>query len=361
MEDKDDKAVLIVDDDETICAMMQAWLRREGFDPHVAYNGEDALALIERKEFSLMISDINMPGMSGVQLLSKTKRLAPDMAVLMATGITDREIAIHTLELGAYGYLIKPFEFNEMLINISNALHIRSLEIENRAHRHDLERLVKVRTEELENTINQLRKTEKDLHTSREETIQRLSMAAEFRDDDTAMHTVRMSSYCEILARKFQMPDYYCRLIRTASSMHDVGKIGIPDNILLKPGRLTAQEFEIIKKHCEFGYNILVDSNSELLDVAAVIALSHHEKYDGSGYPYGLKGEDIPFEGRIAAVSDVFDALTSDRVYKAAFPLEKALDIIKESSGKHFDPTVVEVFISSMDEILAIKGKFIDS
>ena len=357
----ENQAILVVDDDENIGAMLKVWLLREGYAPHVTNSAEDALALLRKKNFALMISDINMPGMSGVELLSKTKRIAPDMAVLMATGVTDREIAIHTLELGAFGYLIKPFEFNEMLINISNALHLRELEIENRRHREDLETLVKIRTEELENTIRQLRETERDLHFSREETIQRLSMAAEFRDDDTAKHTIRMSMYCEIIARKFHMPDYYCNLIRTASPMHDVGKIGIPDSILLKPGILTAAEFEIIKKHCEFGYNILINSNSELLDIAAVIALSHHEKFDGTGYPYGLVGENIPFEGRIAAVSDVFDALTSDRVYKTAFALDKALEIIVEGSGNHFDPLVVDIFLANLDEILAVKNKFIDS
>jgi len=360
MDNIDNQEVLIVDDDQNICKMMLRWLEKEGYEPSFATSAEEALNILADREFALMICDINMPGISGVELLSKTKRMIPDMAVLMATGITDREIAIHTLELGAFGYLIKPFEFNEMLINISNALHLRSLEIENRHHRHDLEKLVRIRTEELENTIKQLRNTEKDLRFSREETIQRLSMAAEFRDDDTARHTVRMSNYCEILARKAGMPNYYCNLIRTASSMHDVGKIGIPDNILLKPGKLTIEEFETIKKHSELGYNMLIDSNSELLDVAAVIALSHHEKFDGSGYPYGLSGEKIPFEGRIAAISDVFDALTSDRVYKDAFPVEKALGIITANSGSHFDPIIVDLFMASLKEILEIKNKFTD-
>jgi putative two-component system response regulator len=356
----DNREILVVDDEKPICSMLSQWLKHEGYESSVASCGEDAIELLSKSRFALMISDINMPGMSGVELLSKAKIVDPDMAVLMATGVSDRDVAIHTMELGACGYVIKPFEFNEMIINISNALHLRSLEIENKAHREKLEELVEIRTEELETTIRQLRNTETELHASREETIQRLSMAAEFRDDDTAKHTVRMSYYCEILARKSNMSDHYCNLVRTASPMHDVGKIGIPDGILLKKGKLTYDEFEIIKKHCEIGYNILVDSHSELLDVAAVIALNHHEKFDGSGYPNGLSGEDIPFEGRIAAISDVFDALTTARVYKDAFPLDKSLAIMKEGSGSHFDAQILDLFFENLDEFLAVKEKFAD-
>ncbi len=356
----DNRQILVVDDEKPICSMLGQWLKHEGYEPTTAFCGEEAIELLPSNDFALMISDINMPGMSGVELLSKAKTISPDMAVLMATGVSDREVAIHTMELGACGYVIKPFEFNEMIINISNALHLRALEIENKAHRDKLEELVEIRTEELETTIRQLRNTEIELHASREETIQRLSMAAEFRDDDTAKHTVRMSYYCEILAKKSMMSDHYCSLVRTASPMHDVGKIGVPDSILLKKGSLTIEEFEVIKKHCEIGYNILVDSHSELLDIAAVIALNHHEKFDGTGYPNGLSGEDIPFEGRIAAISDVFDALTTDRIYKDAFPLEKALRIMKEGDGSHFDPEIFKIFINHLDEFLAVKEKFAD-
>lgn len=355
------QTILVVDDEQPICAMLSQWLKHEGYEAHIAHSAEEALEALSKKNFALMISDINMPGISGVELLSKAKEICPDMAVLMATGVSDREVAIHTLELGACGYVIKPFEFNEMLINISNALHLRDLEIENRAHRNKLEDLVRIRTEELENTITQLRRTEVELHSSREETIQRLSMAAEFRDDDTAKHTVRMSYFCELLARKSGMSEHYCKIMRTASPMHDVGKIGISDIILLKPGKLTSEEFEVVKKHCEFGYKILINSNSEFLEVAAIIALTHHEKFDGSGYPNGLVGEDIPFEGRIAAVCDVFDALTTDRVYKSAFSVEQAISIMKEGRGTHFDPTLLDLFLNNIDEFLSIKNEFLDT
>jgi putative two-component system response regulator len=356
----DKQTILVVDDEQPICTMLSQWLSHEGYNTRVAYSGEEALEEIGKNDFSLMISDINMPGISGVELLSKAKLIRQDMAVLMATGVSDREVAIHTLELGACGYVIKPFEFNEMLINISNALHLRDLEIENRAHRTKLEDLVRERTRELENTITQLRQTETELLASREETIQRLSMAAEFRDDDTAQHTVRMSRYCELLAQLSGMSEKYCRIVRTASPMHDIGKIGISDTILLKPGRLTSEEFEVVKKHCEFGYRILINSDSEFLEVAATIALSHHEKFNGSGYPKALHGENIPFEGRIAAVCDVFDALTTNRVYKPAYPVDKAIEIMKEGRENHFDPALLDLFLNNFDEFLSIKNRFVD-
>jgi len=353
-------SILVVDDEEPICRMISQWLTREGYQTWMAFSGEEALEVLETQEFCLLISDINMPGISGIELLNRAKTIYQDLAVLMATAISDRDVAIHTLELGAFGYLIKPFEFNEMLINISNALHLRDLEIENRNHREHLEKLVRIRTEELENTVGQLRHTETELHSSREETIQRLSMAAEFRDDDTAKHTVRMSRYCELLAKGCNMSSHYCDLIRIASPMHDVGKIGISDTILLKPGKLTKEEFDVIKKHCEIGFNILSNSNSELLDIAATIALSHHEKWDGSGYPNGDSGENIPFEGRISAIADVFDALTSNRVYKPAFSVEKAKAIMMEGRGGHFDPELLDLFMDSFDQVLEIKKKYSD-
>jgi putative two-component system response regulator len=334
---------------------------KDGYETHVANSGEEALEILHHhRDIALMISDINMPGMSGIELLVTAKKNYENLAVLMASAVDDRKIAVRTLALGGYGYLIKPFDGNEILINVSNALRFRQLEMENKRHLGQLEEIVALRTKELQKTIHQLQITEAELHLSREETIRRLSMAAEFRDTETYLHTVRMSYYCELLARKIMDNPSRCESIRLASPMHDVGKIGIPDNVLLKPGKLTPEEFTIIKTHSQIGFNLLTGSKSELLDLAALIALTHHEKYDGSGYPGNLAGEAIPIEGRIVAVCDVFDALTSDRIYKAAFSVEKAIEIMNEGRGSHFDPILLDHFLDSLAEFLAIKIQYTD-
>lgn len=199
-----------------------------------------------------------------------------------------------------------------------------------------------------------------ELKASGLDIIKHLSVAGEYRDNDTANHVIRMSKYCEALAKKAGYNKKFCETILYASPMHDVGKIGIPDNILLKPGKLSIEEFEIMKKHSEIGASILNSERSEIIKMAKIIAATHHEKYDGSGYPKGLKAEEIPIEGRIAAICDVFDALTSERPYKQAWQVEKALDYIKEQSGKHFDPDLSKHFLDIIDEVLVLKEKYKD-
>jgi len=356
-----DAKILIVDDEIYIREILSRWLSKDGYDCLTASNGEEALLTLAHSPVSLMISDIMMPGISGLELLATAKKKYQDLAVIMATAVDDRQVGTHALEIGAYGYVIKPLDRNEVLLNVANGLHLRGLEMGNRRHREELEQLVEERTRKLQETIRKLLETEKELSISREETIQRLAMAAEFRDDETALHTVRMGSFCQILAIRAGLPPADCELIRSASPLHDVGKIGTPDNILLKPGKLTAEEFVIIKKHAEIGHRLLSNSSSTMLETGAIIAWTHHEKFNGSGYPRGLAGESIPIEGRIAAVCDVFDALTSDRVYKKAYPVDKAVEIMMEGRGNHFDPVLLDLFMNSMDEVLAIKDEYIDN
>jgi putative two-component system response regulator len=215
--------------------------------------------------------------------------------------------------------------------------------------------MINERTSRLWNVITDLEHTQNELRLSREETINRLAIAAEFRDDDTGRHTERMSRYCELIARLAGWDEQQCELLRTASVMHDVGKIGIPDGILLKPGSLTAQEVEIMRTHCEIGHKILSGSTWDLLDLAATIALTHHERLDGTGYPKAIVGSDIPLEGRIAAIADVFDALISDRVYRPAFPIDRAVEMMAADRGTHFDPDLLDLFMGAMDQILEIK------
>jgi putative two-component system response regulator len=352
--------ILVVDDEEPIRRVIARLLQRNGYETETASDADEAMRLLKEKDFALVLTDMDMPGTSGLDLITQIGAGFDDIATVMVTGMDDAELANSALEIGAYGYIIKPFEPNEILINVMNALRRRSLEIENRAHRLRLEQMVRDRTAELWEAIARLEKAEKNLRGSREETIQRLSIAAEFRDDETAQHIQRMSRYCGLLARKAGEDSERCELLRVASLMHDVGKIGIPDQILLKPGPLTSEERTIMEQHAEIGYRILAGSQSELLRLAAEIAWTHHEHVDGSGYPLGISSEEIPLEGRIAAIADVFDALSSDRVYKKAFPFGQAIDIMREGRGAHFDATLLDLFLDSMDEVLAIREQYAD-
>lgn len=345
--------ILIVDDEEPIRGLIENIAVREGFECVTAAGVDEALSILDNERFSLLISDINMPGKTGLDLLLNASSIDENMAVIMATAVDDRNVAVRTLEMGAYGYIIKPFGRNELLISIANALRRRELEINNRMYSEGLETLVRERTKKLV-------LAEQEISDSREETIFRLAKAAEFRDNETAQHTMRIGVFCEILARQAGCGADFCEQIRVASLLHDVGKIGIPDAILLKPGALTKEEFEVIKNHAEIGFRILEDSRSELLLFGAKIAYTHHEKFDGSGYPRQLAGVDIPLEGRITAICDVFDALTSHRVYKAAMPVDEALEIMKEGRGRHFDPELLDVFLGSLEQIMIMKAKFAD-
>ena len=345
--------ILIVDDEEPIRGLIDQIVSREGYACVTAAGVDEALAILAKERFTLLISDINMPDKSGLDLLKAAVGIDEDMAIVMATAVDDRTVAVHTLEMGAYGYIIKPFGRNELLISIANAIRRRELEINNRKYSEELETLVQERTKKVV-------EAEQEVRDSREETIYRLAKAAEFRDNETAQHTIRIGVYADILAKQAACSPEFCEQVRVASLLHDVGKIGIPDAILLKPGPLTKQEFEVIKGHAEIGYRILEDSRSELLLLGAEIAYTHHEKFDGSGYPRGLAGADIPISGRITAICDVFDALTSHRVYKAAMPVAEAVEILKDGRGNHFDPELLDCFLDSLGQILVMKAKFPD-
>ncbi len=343
--------ILVVDDDEMLCQLLIRWLEKEGHECVSAYSGEEALERLSESRYTLMVTDINMPGITGMELLSRIRGRFDDMVSIVASAIDDRSIAVNALELDAFAYIIKPLSKTETLITVDNALRHQKLEQENRDYSEEMSLLVLEQTKDL-------RRKEEEIRLSRDETLCCLGRAAEFRDDDTAQHTLRVGRYCQLLAEKYELDAETCKLIGAAGPLHDVGKIGIPDQILLKPGKLTPAEFEVIKSHCEIGQRILADSTSDLLQLAAKIAYTHHEKIDGSGYPAGLKGEKIPLAGRITAICDVFDALTFDRVYKKAFSIEKAVDILREGSGSHFDAGLLSLFLLSLDEILDIRQRY---
>jgi putative two-component system response regulator len=349
--------VLIVDDEPQVRRLITLMLERQGYVCEGAADVREARALLadDPLRFKLVLCDMNMPGENGLELVRHVLDAYPGIAALMVTGTDDPEIAQIAIKLGAYGYVTKPFSANELLINVANALHRRRLELENRLQRDMLEQHVEARTAALQEALEQLRASEQELRTHHEETIRRLSSAAELRDHETGGHIDRMSRYCALVARRLGLPNDRIELVRIASPMHDIGKIAIPDRILLKPGTFTADERRLMQTHTEIGYAILAGSHAELLRLAATLAWTHHERFDGSGYPRGLVGDEIPLEGRIAALADVFDALTSDRVYRAAYPLEEATTMMQAERGGHFDPTLLDLFLDSIDEVEEIR------
>jgi putative two-component system response regulator len=349
--------VLVVDDEPQVQQLIKRILERHGFECELAASAEEARKSLDAggKRFQLMLCDVNMPGESGLELIRSVLVSHPDVAALMVTGADDPSLAESAIQLGAHGYLTKPFSPNELMIHITNALHRRRLEIENREHREVLERAVENRTAALSDAVSQLQRSEQELRMHQEETVRRLSSMAELRDLETGRHLERMSSYCALIAERFGFSRERVELMRLASPMHDVGKIGIPDNILLKPATLTPDEFQIMQQHTVIGYRILSGSEAELLALAATLAWTHHERFDGSGYPRGIAGDEIPIEGRIAAVADVFDALTTDRIYRPAFGAERAIEMMREQRGAHFDPDVLDCFLDAMESVEEIR------
>jgi putative two-component system response regulator len=345
--------VLIVDDEPVVRRILKQKLSAEGYHCQEASTAREAADSLAKSPAELVVLDIKMPGKSGVELLSEIKKLYPDTAVIMATAIADTSTAIKCMKDGAHDYLVKPFNLDEVVINAQRALEKRRLELDNRAYQQHLEDMVTERTAELKQAIEKLKLTSLD-------TILRLARAAEYRDEETGAHINRMSQYSTALAREMGLGDREVENILYAAPMHDVGKIGIPDRILLKTGSLNKDEWEVMKKHSVIGAEILRGSDAEFIQVAEIIALTHHEKWDGSGYPQGLKGSEIPLAGRIAAIADTFDALTSTRPYRKALPVEESLEIIKQSRGSHFDPDVVDAFLAITDEILAIRDSYQD-
>jgi putative two-component system response regulator len=342
--------ILVVDDDEPTVRMLGRIVGGAGYVWAGAHSAVEARGRLAEERFALLLVDVAMPGESGLQLVERALAEDPEIAAIMVSGIDDPRLARAAVELGAYGYIIKPFTPNEVEIAVHNALQRRELELEYRTHREALEQIVRARTAALQRSADQLKMT-------REETVKRLSLAVNYRHEETGGHTERMSRYCAALARRTGLD---AESIRMASRMHDVGKVAVPDQILLKPGPLSAEERSQMERHATIGHEILSGSGSALLELAAMIALTHHEKFDGTGYPRRLAGSDIPIEGRVAAIADVFDALTNDRCYRDAFSLDQALAMMSSERGRHFDPELLDLFMDSIDEVLQIRSHFTD-
>lgn len=298
-----------------------------------------ALEWAKSHEIDLVITDYKMPQMDGIEFIKWIRRIprCNDVPVMIVTCVEDQSIRYLALESGANDFITKPIDHTECRARCHNMLTM-SLQ----------RKLIKDRALLLEREI---RKTTQELHDREQETLMRLAKAGEYRDEDTGNHILRISRYSKLIAHRLGLSHERCDLIAQSAPMHDIGKIGIPDAILLKPGRLTPEEYKIMQRHTLVGYEILKDSLSKYIQIGAVIALNHHEKFSGEGYPHGLKGDSIPLEARIVAIADVFDALVTDRPYKKSWPMEKAIEYISEERGKHFDPDCAEAFLSELQEV----------
>jgi putative two-component system response regulator len=349
--------VLVVDDETPITEMLFQALSKAGYTCRTAANGEQALSVMAENHFDVVLTDIRMPGMNGVDLLKKIKA-AYDSDVMVMTGFTEDYNYKSIVTAGASDFIQKPISFKELTIRLKRVLRMRYLLVERDQINTELQNSVKKLEKysvELKNALIEVEDAHEELQYAYLDTINRLISAAEYKDEETGDHIVRMSRYCTLMAEKIGLTDETVKLIQYASPMHDIGKIGIPDQILLKPGRLTADEFETIKTHTTIGASILAESRADVLKVAHEIALNHHEKWDGSGYPRGLKKEEIPISGRIVGIADTFDALTSRRPYKDPYPLEVAVEIIRSEQGVKLDLDLVAVFISHIDQVEQIR------
>ena len=353
--------LLIADDEEALRHWEERVVRDQGYSCDGAGDASAVREQLRRDSYQLALLDVNMPGESGIELLAYIRREYPEVAVLMVTGEDSTELAMTVIEQGAYGYLIKPVAAGELLINVANALRRRRGELSRTsACCNACSRPWTSAAQSSKEALQDLELSETKVWVSQAETIFRLARMVEFRDEETGHHLHRMGSYCEIIARQIGHEEQQCELIRLLSQLHDVGKVAIPDSILLKRGKLTPAEFEVIKSHAEIGFQMLSGSASEVVQMGALIARTHHERWDGDGYPRGLAGADIPLEGRIAAVADVFDALTSDRVYRSALPVRSATEMMRSERGSHFDPELLDAFLGALPEVEAIRKAYAD-
>lgn len=342
-----DAKILIVDDEPGNIHVLEKMLNAVGYQNITSTTDSRSTPdLYQSMHPDLVLLDIKMPEFNGFDVMDALRTLETEnyLPILVLTAQLDTETRLKAIKAGAKDFVNKPFIMEEMLARINNLLEVRMLHNSVCGEKKSLE--------------TQVAASSQELRQYQVEIIHRLARAAEYRDNETGMHVVRISKLCERLARGLGLSDHECHLIHHASPMHDIGKIGIPDHILLKPGKLTAKEWAVMKTHTDIGALILSGSESEFLQMAEIIAGTHHERWDGSGYPKGLKGEEIPLVSRIVAVCDVFDALTSDRPYKKAWLVESTVAEMENQSGKLFDPNVFRVFMTLLPEMVSISQQF---
>ncbi len=342
MKDSKPGSVLVVDDDPLTLKAVSLLLEEQGYTSILCSNAIEALEVSRELIFDVVLTDVKMPEVSGMQLLDNIHSLYPGKPVVLMTGYAEFDSAIKAINKGAFNLLIKPFSPEYMISTVEKAVEFNRFKEREKNYKKELESIVQRRTQELAGALSQTESISREI-------IQRFTRVAEYRDTDTGNHISRIGFYSNKLADVLNMPEDFIHQITFASVMHDIGKIGIPDNILLKPGKLTFDEFEIMKSHTSIGKNMLDGSSHPVIQMAASIALSHHERWDGTGYPEGLKGNEVPVEGMIVMIADQYDALRSKRPYKKSFSHEEVNKIITEGDGRtmpeHFNPEVLNAFI----------------
>ena len=340
--------ILIIDDQTTSRQILEELVSSlsENITTESFSDPLTALAWLQTNPPDLVLTDYKMPRMNGVEFTRRLRSIYPDVPVVMITSMEDREIRYQALDAGATDFLTKPVDHVECRARCRNLLTLRQQQI-----------IIQDRARWLEDRVHQ---ATLEIRTREQETLLRLAKAGEYRDEETGFHVLRMAKYSLLIAQHLGLTDDEQHVIETAAPMHDIGKIGTPDHILLKPGKLDPDELVIMRTHARIGYEILKDSPSRYLQMGAVIARGHHEKFDGSGYPDGLAGQDIPLPARIVAVADVFDALTSQRPYKRAWSVQDALQYLQTEKGRHFDPTCVQAFMAQLERVMLVRQQLQD-
>jgi len=339
--------VLIVDDTDINLILFAALIKKlDNCEAHTFSDSTQGLDWAQKNVPDLIIVDYMMPVIDGLEFIRRVREMPGRDAVpiLMITANDQKQLRYRALDIGANDFLIKPVDKVEFLARSKNMLTLSE------ARKNLLDRAAWL--------ADEVRKATAEIVARERETVVRLCRAAEYRDPETGAHIIRMAHFSQLIARELGMSVAEQELLLESAPLHDIGKVGIADKILLKPGRLDFDEFEIMKQHAIYGYELLQGSSSRVLQAGAEIARGHHEKFDGSGYPLGLSGSDIPIFSRIVAVADVFDALTSERPYKRAWTLEASVEFLLEGSGKHFDPDCVKAFMRAWDEVLDIQARF---
>ncbi|MFA7084296.1 MAG: HD domain-containing phosphohydrolase [Arcobacteraceae bacterium] len=337
--------LLSIDDNKTNLLIVESYAKMLQLNIDSFLDPKEALEKTQTQEYDLVIVDFMMPDINGLEFIELFRKTNQETPIIMLTAVgDDMKLQIDALQLGANDFLSKPINAPAFKARIINMLKLRKAQL-----------LIKDKALLLQEEVEQATKRLKE---SEQETLQMLGKTSEYKDPETNAHTLRVAHYSKLLAHAYGMDKEFQEVVFYASPFHDIGKIGIPDKILLKPGKLNEDEFAIMKKHSSIGYEILKGSKSKYLKAGGVIAYNHHEKYDGTGYPNGLKGESIPILGRITAIADVFDALTSTRPYKEAWSIEQAFELLEEEKGKHFDPILVELFLQQKQKVIEIYYEF---
>jgi putative two-component system response regulator len=355
------RRILVVDDVEQNLALLGGLVRSLGYEVETARDGLEALAKLALG-VALVLLDVMMPGLDGYEVARRVRADArtADLPIILVTVLDSREDRVKAIQAGASDFIAKPVDKTELLVRISSQLRLKEAQDALKRSQAGLEEQVAHRTEELRRTCEVAADANRRTYFAHIDTIRRLVLAAELKDPDTARHILRISRYSVVLAKALHMSPGETEVLGHAVTMHDVGKIGVPDAILFKRGALDEEEKKVMESHTLIGSRILADSPSELMQQGQVVALSHHERWDGTGYPRRLRGEQIPLAGRICAVVDVFDAMTTTRPYRPAHSPEEALETMRRGRGEHFDPRLLDLFMGRLDEVLEVRERLVE-